>query len=1727
MNPTTTAAFRARDQLLALVMASHNRCGAMSPARHFASLPPLATSPLWDWCLRDSEIVFAVVMNSHPSNRRVYFTIGVSSSLMSVTRDLREPHTTACDAFQQPICVLIVGTRFIVRCLTGEGILSFIMHDLDAPLESRLLVTDDDPRNLFWGWDGNHMWWIHSSGRTLYVVKIGATDGDCGGGDVARGTAGFVRFDEAFPVGTWCHSVSFNRHRQDEALLAIRTRNDKRLILMVVDAHKSYTTRNLAMLRLTECKLPESPVLFESGITMRNSSGDCVLFVALRSAADSRQNVYEVKESSGEIVPISRVTTKLSQLSHCLFCVTRSGHDHSTEIWDCNNTTAPLRVLEPRFLVPVIAESGFLFHCHGSLNPSVDVTDATGLHVCTFNFGSPCNTSSKTVNCHVCTVFEPNGGAEAQGVPELFDALVRARVVSQLPGLGGKTPTRLTVTDPQFLPRAPPAQQPTTSTSTSTSSSSTAATDSDHVGCVAFQYDGSLVKAHNVWVNTESSVVVVVIVPNTHIKDSEYSWRNLLQNVRWGGSVPLILLNTCDKFTLSLGDQDEALFTGSFLMTADKVIKCSFNPSSLKALVHSISQVALNRQQPRQGLTVASLFPWPNTSGEAFQQEGSIDIDVKWMAPPSVRTMLQLFSVKADTVQKLALEAWVKAGNWPAVKEVLFSRNKFHVSCINLPSLSLDCIPGITCETLNLSDNSINAFPGWLPHARVDHVELIGNPLKGLPSRFRSKEWSMTKLFLLFGEIPVKLHHNQRIVKLHGTKSETSSPVIQVHKPFNLQKNDVPELSWTAWELGGSDEDWDPFYPCFFFTDSVFMLVFDGSFVSKKAAPAKLNFWLHQIDECHNSNRARASLCTVHTRAKVILAGFYPSEYLREEFKGLFTSINQYWKSRIDFRGLFAVRLADGSGYAWSEQNPEGSISFEIVQAISHALETTTTTATYYVPRSWVKLQGVLIARAKTEPFIPRWSLLVRTARECGVGRITGKRNQNNEQEEMGACFDWLSDVGSIFHFRQRYFAGKAGGAVPGSNNEIVVLQPSWFTEASSAMKNSVFSELSGFRSLKFEGDRAIWLDVLGKQHRSSFSLGTPPDVASWQFYEQVQFRAFHVCVLQFGFLPAEAFAAVMCSLCSIPHSTPRMLWRDGLTILKGFGDEEKSDTLFHMLMQRVVDKVTGDTKVIVAMETICSPEEEINWKNNLMTSALYLLSRTTRSLFENTSLEPLFPCPKCLIKSLRLTHSYISFKEIAEARLGRNQTTTAPLCPKHVQLGFAQLVPEDLLHPTPTSGSTITKISGLVPNVTRRDDGPTGEERARVTSYFRYYSFDDSEPDDELVKSLLTAEATTLSNVDHKNVTKFFGLNNKGTSLLGNSESDLPFCSTPHLLPSKFNTFNTQQVVSLADLLKVLCVDPTDEKFRQGALLEEVLPMHLRERILTDVAWGLKHLHDQYPPIIHGDVHIGNVLITSLDPAVSDPLAKITLGKIPGAHGESGAADTPESVLHGRTIFSTEGDVWDFGILVHNVVGPRSFVALKSAPSCKTHPAQTANKSRPRKKSIPSGQSAATKPVPKVKLGSRRRHPELFERFQVGSALARGTFVVDIDNCATTTSPQTPQSSSSFTAPRVLVGTNTKNRTHTTTATATRYPLPLWARQVISLCLVADPLNRPSITSLLRAWGYFTTQQHATSSIVSVCGYYVSINYLACEEFPATRMGGVEGHIQIRRPSNLIDVSQ
>ncbi|KAH3722801.1 hypothetical protein Pelo_18493 [Pelomyxa schiedti] len=658
----------------------------------------------------------------------------------------------------------------------------------------------------------------------------------------------------------------------------------------------------------------------------------------------------------------------------------------------------------------------------------------------------------------------------------------------------------------------------------------------------------------------------------------------------------LIMLNFCQKERVYSPDKPET----SPLGVAFYLLKWNtISRTHLIELIRSVAEVAHSTQRPDPSRgSVPSLLPWPAVP-QFPQEEGSIDIEQ--MDPVTVRSMLQnlLLPEEDSYVQQRAVRTWIKS-------------TRIFTSVIDLSTLPLLFIPpqleGISCSTLNFSRSQIKEIPDWLFHARVQDVNLNFNLLAGSAmmeetKKFNFNKWEFLKTFHLFGErpacpldtkinrivlvggpYPLKvgllkcLKENKLKTQVKPTHSKaiaaSAELIIKVHnKPFRMQTTGTKD--WIAWELGGKNEDWNPFFPCFFLADSIFVLVFDASFLATNVSLQKLHFWLQQLYSCHNTKKTVERLHWLPpTGPKVILVGFYSDDDLggTHSFKKLFDTITSHWQSKIDFCGRFAVNMANGHGYDFrNDLHP----SSHIMQDLSYAIDRQhTSPESKYAPQSWVKLHSRLLGTNTTKAILER-SQLARIARECGVGQKTRKISKHREEEEMGMCFAWLSDIGAIF---QLGHCSSSGIINPFNNhhyhtdtkNEIFVLEPAWFTEITSKISQDVMMDFGCGSATSFTLDpmrlRAttmhpleqlgMTMDIHGKPHASFFllpekSVADTTDVVKsfWNLGKDHVVVATHGCLIDFGFLPVEAFTTVMCALCNIPDVTPECFWREGIVI--------------------------------------------------------------------------------------------------------------------------------------------------------------------------------------------------------------------------------------------------------------------------------------------------------------------------------------------------------------------------------------------------------------------------------------------------------------------------------------------------------------------------------------------------------------------------------------------------
>ncbi|KAH3722856.1 hypothetical protein Pelo_18439 [Pelomyxa schiedti] len=367
----------ARDQLLALAMASHPRCGARSAARSFMSLPPLATSPLWEWCLRDSAVSLVVYAAIGSPHCPVCIHVTLSSALGSRIGALRTTRCVGCSLEGAPRADCLVMRRYRDRnCYVMEVFALDVASGCEACLWRGRSMSNVAV---------NRKWVVACSFGNDIVVYLEDKHNSSQGGVQLKLTwpdddPDYSRFG--------CRGALFNKYPAgvgtggdvDEAVVVSQTA--RHLFLMTLDLAKTYTTKQLVFGRCVKCPKLDYGSSFGTGIVMaKSTTGQRVVFVVLGDIGSS--TVLELPADCDDLRPISRVVDAvvLSQLTSSLFCISKT--DASFEIWNCNDTTGPLRTVGHRDCLypPLIAASGFLF-CR-KFHDEIVVNDSHGNLVCT------------------------------------------------------------------------------------------------------------------------------------------------------------------------------------------------------------------------------------------------------------------------------------------------------------------------------------------------------------------------------------------------------------------------------------------------------------------------------------------------------------------------------------------------------------------------------------------------------------------------------------------------------------------------------------------------------------------------------------------------------------------------------------------------------------------------------------------------------------------------------------------------------------------------------------------------------------------------------------------------------------------------------------------------------------------------------------------------------------------------------------------------------------------------------------------------------------------------------------------------------------------------------------------------------------------------------------------------------------------------------------------------
>ncbi|KAH3732916.1 hypothetical protein Pelo_16253 [Pelomyxa schiedti] len=364
VSPTTK--FSATDQFLALLMSSHHRCGARSPAAQVCSLGCLMHQMWCDWVLATSTTVVLVIEPEGflTGDSPVSVSFAVSRTMGFSTRgevvvDLASgrpwvtPNVSLSTRYGMFGCTALWISRRRMGCAQGSD-------EFESPVQMC--------RSLFVADAINSKWCIVSS-----CEVPGAIPGASANLNAVSMTISYIKDYTAYMVGedgitsvsvmmppndggeTITTRLFLNKLVPDEALICSSREMSTAVTFILFDVQKTFQTKKLSVLVSTVTRA--TTVLFHVALVMRKSTSPAV-FVVLSA---SYFTVLHVNPSTGKSTKISSTCSDLSQLSESVFCIGRAG-EMSYELWDCYNTDRPLRnVRSSDHFNQVLCGGGFLF----------------------------------------------------------------------------------------------------------------------------------------------------------------------------------------------------------------------------------------------------------------------------------------------------------------------------------------------------------------------------------------------------------------------------------------------------------------------------------------------------------------------------------------------------------------------------------------------------------------------------------------------------------------------------------------------------------------------------------------------------------------------------------------------------------------------------------------------------------------------------------------------------------------------------------------------------------------------------------------------------------------------------------------------------------------------------------------------------------------------------------------------------------------------------------------------------------------------------------------------------------------------------------------------------------------------------------------------------------------------------------------------------------------------
>ncbi|KAH3756792.1 hypothetical protein Pelo_11380 [Pelomyxa schiedti] len=330
-----------------LALASHPRCGMSSTAIHVARNSHLLWL-IWRWCVKlqpDKRMAVAVHSRSSGSQPRlIKFTFSPAShevtgdvEVQDMDRNTREFNDGQFGMTVDPVRV-------------GGNTVSLIAHDRDTGCP-RVTLRDLPPNAEY---NCNGKWFVWSDeipGMHFAVLKLENLS-----------FSNVTRDCRCMPM-----DINFNKTITDQVavpLLQFASLDtcEHTLILTVVDLEKTCATESLTLVSSVAC----NNLKWKGGRVrwMKKRNGEDVFFVTADPPYQEESfELFSICGLTGKATKLETIqpdTLDMSQVNESLLCVSYK-RAKAYEIWDCNNTAAPLRRIDIAKGTTVWGDEGLLF----------------------------------------------------------------------------------------------------------------------------------------------------------------------------------------------------------------------------------------------------------------------------------------------------------------------------------------------------------------------------------------------------------------------------------------------------------------------------------------------------------------------------------------------------------------------------------------------------------------------------------------------------------------------------------------------------------------------------------------------------------------------------------------------------------------------------------------------------------------------------------------------------------------------------------------------------------------------------------------------------------------------------------------------------------------------------------------------------------------------------------------------------------------------------------------------------------------------------------------------------------------------------------------------------------------------------------------------------------------------------------------------------------------------